>query len=142
MQRKELNTRDINMIRDALFRRHTHFLQSGEYFDIEGYKSQTEVYVKMTLRNEDDSLFYPVEARVDPRTIDHTPDEAESLLLDFVDYYFGRYLREDRDVYVPIDWHPIDFDDVTIDAKGQIYNKKLERMADKLMSEQGEPYDV
>ncbi len=70
MKKQEFTSREIHLVQDALKRRHTHFLNEGESFEIEGFQSVSEVYVKFTLHNKDDSLFYPVEARVDPRTLD------------------------------------------------------------------------
>lgn len=136
MERRELSTYQTERITEALHIRHEAYLQKGERFEVSGYVSQDEVYTKMVLHNEDDTFYYPVECRIDPihAGIDKV-DEALDLLLDFQDYYFGRYFAEDRDIFLSIDWAEYDFEDTKLQAKGQIFNRQLEQIADDLLNE-------
>lgn len=80
-------------------------------------------------------MVYPVECRVDlGQNSLSGPVAAQELLLDFQDYYFGRYLEEDRDLYLTIDWGNVEFEEYIIQAKGQILNIKLEQLADQFMA--------
>ncbi len=120
--------------------RHQSHLNEGEYFEVSGYRSLGEVYTQVILRNVEESLYYPVECQIDLLRSDiEGPLEAMYLLLDFQDYYFGRYLSEDRDVYLAIDWAEYQFEDHVIVARGQIFNRKLEQIADRLLA--GEKLD-
>ena len=120
--------------------RHQTHLDEGEDFEVSGYRSLGEVYTQVILRNVEESLYYPVECQIDLLRSDiEGPLEAMYLLLDFQDYYFGRYLSEDRDVYLAIDWAEYQFEDHVIVARGQIFNRKLEQIADRLLA--GEKLD-
>jgi len=135
MERKEFGSFEIGMILDALQERHGLLLEEDERFELSGYRSKAEVYAKMILRNEDESFHYPVECRIDIEE-NELPDvqTAQDLVLDFLDYYFGRYLKEDRELYLTIDWSTVEFDNYKLWAKGQILNLKMERMAEKWLS--------
>lgn len=135
MERKELSAWECGEIVAALQERHDTYLEEGERFKVEGYRSESEAYAKMTLRNEDNSFVYPVECRIElvPNEIKEE-SEAMELVLDFQDYYFSRYLREERDLFLPIEWGPFDFDGCTLWARGQIHNLQLEGLADRLLS--------
>jgi hypothetical protein len=133
LERKEISKFEAERIAEALHIRHDAYLQEGESFEVSGYVSEREIYITMLLHNQDDSFYYPVECRVDPKAIGLKAPDALDLVLDFQDYYFGRYFREERDLYLSIDWTEVDFDDKTIQAKGQIINRKLESMADSLL---------
>jgi hypothetical protein len=109
-------------------------MSEDERFELEGYRSEIEVYTCMTLRNQDDSYYYPVECRIDLLHNAIRPHDAQHLLLDFQDYYFDQYFSNDRDLYLTIDWSDIKFEEFTIQVRGQIFNRKLERIADQLLS--------
>lgn len=130
MERKELSKYETKRIAEALHVRHEAYLQEGERFELSGHVAKNEIYVQMLLHNADDSFYYPVECRLDPAEALLKVNDALDLALDFLDYYFGRYFREERDVFLAIDWTVYDFEDKKIQAKGQIQNLKLEQMAE------------
>lgn len=140
MRREDITEAEAEEIATLMQQRHRSYLNEGEQFEVSGYRSSGEVYTKVVLRNEDESLYYPVECQMD---LLHSniegPLEAMYLLLDFQDYYFGRFLSEDRDVYLAIDWAEYHFEDQVIAARGQIFNRKLDQLAERLLA--GEKLD-
>lgn len=135
MKRQLIGEFEAKRIAQMLMQRHAAFLAEDERFEVSGYRSDQEVYTCVTLRNTEDSMVYPVECRVDlGQNSLSGPVAAQELLLDFQDYYFGRYLEEDRDLYLTIDWGNVEFEEYIIQAKGQILNIKLEQLADQFMA--------
>jgi hypothetical protein len=100
-------------------------------FYVRSAASQDTLGVTALLKNQDDSFYYPVTARMEMGTI--PPDEGCALLLDFLDSYFESYFHEDEDIYLTLDWTPYSWEGVSLEAKGQIQNLKLERMADAIL---------
>jgi len=88
------------------------------------------VYTTATLRNKDGSFFYPVDTRIvlDQQNLDKR--EASLCLFNFIDTYFQEFFREEESVYLPIDWTDFTIDRLALQAKGQILNLVLEKMAD------------
>lgn len=135
MKRKPISEFEAQRIAQLLMQRHTAHLAEDEWFEVEGYRTPDEVYTKMTLRNEDDSMVYPVECRIDLEYNNIKSQlQGQDLLLDFQDYYFGRYFEENRDLYLTIDWGAIQFDEFTLQARGQILNPKLDRLTDRFLA--------
>ena len=135
MERTSLNKWEISEIQAALLERHEAYLEDGEFFEIAGYRSKSEVHLTMTLRNEDETFVYPVDCRIDFSENENLKTtEGLELVLDFLDYYYSRYLREDRELLLPIDWGSFTFEECQIWARGQILNRKLEQLADQFLA--------
>ncbi len=134
-KRKPISEFEAQRIAQLLMQHHAAHLAEDEWFEVEGYRTPDEVYTKMTLRNEDDSMVYPIECRIDLEYNGIKSQlQGQDLLLDFQDYYFGRYFEEDRDLYVTIDWGNIQFDDYTLQVRGQIRNLKVERLTSRFLA--------
>lgn len=135
VKRQFIGEVEAKRIAQMLMQRHAAFLAEDEWFEVQGYHSDHEVYTCVTLRNADESMVYPVECRIDLESSPISgPVAAQDLLLDFQDYYFGRYLEEDRDLYLTIDWGNVVFDESVLQSKGQILNLKLEHLADQFLA--------
>lgn len=143
LERKPMSEFEANRIAQMLMQRHASYLNEEEYFEVSGHRSKEEVYTTVTLTNQDNSLHYPVECRMD-LTVNPVagPVAAQDVLLDFQDYYFGRYFEEDRDIYLTIDWSAVQFDNYTLQTKGQISNPKVEQLADRLMAGEITPQEA
>lgn len=129
---------DADTARNALAllkQRHRRRLKPDEDFRLAAHVEPPWVAVTLTLANADESLYYPMEARVALETegLDDETARAE-LCLDFLDYYVGEYLRGDRDVYLTLDWSAVRFGEYEVQARGQVLNLKLERLADALLA--------
>ncbi len=129
---------DADTTRTALAllkQRHRRRLKPDEQFRLTAQVEPPFVAVTLTLANADESLVYPMEARIaaDTEGLDDETACAE-LCLDFLDYYVGEYLRGDRDVYLTLDWSAVRFGEVEVQTRGQILNLKLERLADALLA--------
>jgi len=118
-----------------LKQRHLRRLKPDEDFRLTARVEAPFVAVTLTLANADLSFYYPMEARL-PIETDGLDSEAEVAVvcLDFLDYYVGEFLKHDRDVYLNLDWTGIRFGDLEVQARGQILNLKLERLADELLA--------
>ena len=119
-----------------LTQRHRRRLKPDEGFRITAHVEPPYVGVTLTLANADESMVYPMEARV-PRETEGLDDDTAcaELCLDFLDYYVGEYLRGGRDVYLTLDWSAVRFGEYEVQARGQVLNLKLERLADALLAE-------
>ncbi len=150
-----LDEESLGRIAELLRERHGAKLALGETLSLEVWAEGEAGYATLLLRNEDESLYYPMEARIalasKPEDAEEalatdgpdgarslaTPGEAGTLLVDTLDYYFGQYLAGDRDVYLTIDWGDLRFGDFVVQTRGQVLNRKLERMADELLAQAG-----
>jgi hypothetical protein len=129
-------------------------LKIGETLGLSAWAEGDACYATLLLRNADESLYYPIEVRVavdakagkgagkdsagekDP--VVASQDKAGKLLVDVLDHCLGEYLRGDRDVFLTLDWSELSFGDQQVQARGQVVNRKLERMADELLAKAGE----
>lgn len=120
---------------ELLKKRHQRRLRPDEGFRLAARIEAPFVVVTLTLANTDESFYYPMEARLLIET-DGLDSEAEVAMvcLDFLDYYVGEYLKNDRDVYLTLDWSGVQFGDLEVQARGQVLNLKLERLADELLA--------
>lgn len=104
-------------------------------FVLEGTADAQAVSLILTLKNDDESFFYPVEARMSYREEGLSQKAATGVLLDVMDSYFQEFLVNDGEVYLPIDWQEYESaDGQKLQLRGQIRNMKLEKMADDLLS--------
>lgn len=85
----------------------------------------------LTLKNQDESFFYPVTARMNVSGQEIDVKNARQLLIEFIDAYFEEFFREGEQVYLPIEWGSFELNGYSLQAKGQILNNKLERLADE-----------
>jgi len=128
-------------LHDLLLRRHKRRLRPDERFELRAWVEDPHVRVTLVLANRDDSLHYPMEARLplDAEGLDAVEGSAAragaEVCLDFLDYYVGEYLRHDRDVYLTLDWSEMRFGEFLVQARGQELNLRLERMADALLAQ-------
>ena len=135
LESKPMSEFEARRIAQTLMQRHASYMADDEWFEVSGHRSKEEVHTTVALRNEDDSLNYPVDCRMDLTSNPVAgPLEGQEVLLDFQDYYFGRFFEEDRDIYLTIDWSNIQFDKYTLQAKGQIRNPKVEKIADQFIA--------
>ncbi|MEI6079555.1 MAG: hypothetical protein WCQ53_02825 [bacterium] len=109
-------------------------LKKDENIFFEGHYEDDVCYLELILKNHDESFYYPVETTISLK--DHpilAPDDARLVLLDFIGAYFEDYFGTDRESLIPIDWAPFKMGDLTIYARGQVLNKKLEKMAEDIL---------
>ena len=139
----------LGLLDELMRERHGAALKLGETLHLEAWAEEGACYTTLLLRNADESLYYPMEARVavaageapgagvaaSPQVASRA--EAGKLLVDALDYSLGQYLRGDRDVYLTIDWSELRFGEHVIQARGQVLNRKLERMADAILEAAG-----
>ena len=104
----------------------------GRTFQIKVEQVDSDLNVCVTLKNEDESFYYPVEARIKFEAEEMTANEAALFLLDYIDVYFEEFLLEEEEqLYLPIDWKDFEYEAVSFQMKGQILNKSLENLADE-----------
>jgi hypothetical protein len=113
----------------------------GERFELDATREDGDVVVRLTLRSDDRTHVYAMEAVV---LRDKYPalleSQATDLALDFLDWYVGEYLREERDAFLPLDWKPHQFGDLEVMARGEVRNEFLDDAADAWL--RGERPDV
>lgn len=114
------------------------YLKKDENIFIEGHYSEAACFMTLTLKNQDETYYYPFEASIASKdNSDMQADEAKMTLIDFIAAYFDEFFAEERKTYVPIDWATFNIEGVKIKARGQISNKKLEKEADEILKSAG-----
>lgn len=140
----DLNTKflsqvECNDLADMMQQKYGLYLD-GRSFEVTAETQPADVVlVKALLRNEDDSFHYPVEARMKYKTEEMSPREAAIFLIDYLDVYFEEYFEDDS-LFLPIDWSDHVYCGTEFQVRGQIFNLKVEKMADELLKK-NEKYD-
>lgn len=106
------------------------------FFEIKLSNDKIGVYATVTLRDAVGKFYYPVEGRVDYGMQNLDAREASLFLLDFIDSYFEEFLKNQGEVYLPIDWAEYHHQDKTLHVKGQIRNLQMEELGDAWLAGQ------
>lgn len=93
------------------------------------------VAVQVVLSHASGTYSYPVCGRMQYQKENLDAKEAALFLIDYIDTYFDEFLREEENVFVPIDWTNFTCEGVTFQLRGQIVNPKMEALADSLLAE-------
>ena len=104
------------------------------FFEVRLDKANDFCLLSVILKNPDESFYYPVHAKINITEQDIDMGKAFELMLDYVDIYFMEYFRENENVFIPIDWASYTFEGYELFMHGQVFNNKLEKMADALLS--------
>jgi elongation factor P hydroxylase len=132
-----VTTQECNLLADAMEAKYQAALKDRS-FSIDAKHEGRAVYCTVLLSNDDESFYYPVEARVLHEPEELSPREAALFLIDYIDTYFEEFLmEEDESIYVPIDWADHEYDAVNFQIRGQILNRKLDEMADSILRDAG-----
>jgi hypothetical protein len=104
-------------------------------FYLEVREEGQSLYVTSTLKNEDESFYYPVESFIKiKKNTEKTLLQTALLLLDYIDVYFDEYFKDSENIYLNIDWKEHSFAGEELYLRAQIKNLKCERIADELLS--------
>lgn len=106
---------------------------NGRFFVITTGASAGFSLATITLRNTDETFFYPVEGRMESKEQNLSHRESCLFLIDYIDTYFEQFLQEGEDTFVPIDWADFHCEGFSFQLKGQIFNKKIDELADLLL---------
>jgi hypothetical protein len=106
----------------------------GRLFSLEQHIDDKGVYATVLLSKDDRTFYYPVEARLAHSASNLTPQEGGLLLLDYIDAYFGEFLREDETVLLPIDWTDFSCEGVDFQMRGEIRNLLREEQAEEFLA--------
>jgi hypothetical protein len=109
-----------------------------EVFTIDALGNHEQVQLRMTLLKKDGSVKYPVEAvhLLEPES-KYSKADLAFLMLDYLDNYWQEYFREDRDVYLSLDWSKHEFEGGAFFLRGFVRNVALEDAADALFLKYG-----
>lgn len=104
------------------------------YFTIDYCENPSEILSSLTLLNGDKTFFYQVETKVSKKEISSISSrEALLVMLDYIDIYFSEYFKEEEDVFIPIDWYGVEFENLSFQMRGQVKNLHCEFLADELL---------
>ncbi len=135
---KGLSQDELDHIAETLNRKHRSHLSDPVYktrfFQVAAQRDSRGVYAKITLQNQDQSFYYPVESRLADIDHDLSAKDAVFFLFDYIDAYWDEYFQN-PDVFLPIDWTEYEYDGIPFQLKGQILNLRLERLGDRLIGE-------
>lgn len=104
------------------------------FFEIDVQSSEDAVDVKICLRNQQDSYHYPVEGKLFFKEQNLNPKDAALFLIDYIDFYFDEFFKENGEVYLTIDWGKHNFESTDFYLKGQLFNLEREKLADELLN--------
>jgi len=119
-------------LEELLNKKHAIFLDKRS-FTISASEDESVVTSSVTLRNKDDSFHYPIETRLSYDPAEMTAQQSAVFLIDYIDLYFEQYFEEGEDLLLPIAWAKHNYDAVEFEIRGQIRNKCVEDMADRLL---------
>lgn len=91
------------------------------------------VFVEVLLENDNQSFYYPIEARIDAKEQNLSPHDAALLLIDYIDFYLDEYFKEEEQVFFNIDWQEYTFDGINFQIRAQVRNLYHEKLADQLL---------
>ena len=112
---------------------------NGRFFRLNLSVDTEAAYATVTLLSQDEAFFYPVDARIAHKDQEVDPKNAVLLLLDYIDIYFDEYFREQENTFLPLDWTAYTFEDVELEMKAQVRNKKAESLADQIIAGKVDP---
>lgn len=108
------------------------------FFVVTGESKDEELYLTVLVKSPDESFYYPIECRINHKSQELDLSEALDLCLDYINSYLSEYFREQEEVYLPIDWAPYFVDGIEIFLKAQLFNRKLENLADQWLEKNSE----
>ncbi len=130
----ELSGDEINELSKMMEKKYQPALL-GKKISISLHTTEAETEVVVLLASQDETFYYPIEARMDYQSQEMSAVEAQLFLIDYIDQYLEDYLLEDDSLMIPIDWTSYSYDAVDFQMKGQILNRKLEELASRLLEE-------
>lgn len=134
---------DLFNMRRLLNKKHSAYLEN-EVFDVESGFSKEQIQIRVSLKKQDDSAFYPIECIFIKEIDDKIKDsEIAMSILDYLDIYWTDYFTEERNVFIPLDWSKHEFEGIVFYIRGFIRNLKLETEADAFLQKHGHgEYDI
>lgn len=114
-----------------------YLLEKNEFFSINSGLGKGHLEIEIVLKSKDDSFYYPIQL------IYFTDLSKEALvgistsLFDYCVAYWRDYFSDDRDVFLPIDWHPSSINGIEFLIRGAFRNLNAERLADELLEKHG-----
>ncbi len=90
--------------------------------------------VTVTLATADQSFYYPIDGRIELNEFNLSAEEGLIILSDYIDSYLETYFQSGGEVFLPIDWADYEHNNIKIYLRGQIFNKKLENLADQILA--------
>ena len=130
---EQISTDECEQIANLMNRKYAAFIHDRT-FRVAANVDETAVHAKITLRDDAGLFVYPVEGRLQYDAQGLKVRDSALLLFDFIDLYFEEYLKQNGEVYLPIDWADYSLDEVTLQLRGQIINEKLERLGDEWLA--------
>lgn len=136
--KRSLTPHELSEMESAFLKKFGYNLKQDEDVFFEGRYTDTELFLTAILRNNEETYYYPFEAVISVEDNENIEmEEAKMLLLDFIGSYFEDYFANDRDTYIPIDWTCFEMQENKLYARGQVINRKLEKMGDEILSAHG-----
>ena len=89
------NQEEMEFISQRLLSDNFHSLQ-GKVFDITCQHSKDTVYLRVLLRNEDSSFFYPIDAQYKLRNSKDKPKLITPMIIDYIQAYLNEYFQDEN----------------------------------------------
>jgi hypothetical protein len=125
-----LTEEEKNILLKIMNTKHASYLD-GRFFEIEINVDYDLVKLQVLLRNKSGQFYYPVEAQIAFKEQNLSPKDSVLFLIDYIDFYFDEFFKENGEVLLSIDWSKHTFEEKEFQVKGQIFNLERERLADE-----------
>lgn len=133
---------EISNLCSMMNKKHSVFLNE-ERFEILAGENKSQIQIQINLKKNDGTCEYPIECVFINENKEENAQKIASLMLDYIDIYWTNYFQEDRDVFIPIDWNPHEYEGISFHIRGSIRKKDLEIQADQFLAQYGHGnYDI
>lgn len=133
---------EISNLCSLMNKKHSIFLDD-ERFEILAGENKSQIQIQINLKKNDGTFEYPIECVFINEKKEENTQKIASLMLDYIDIYWTNYFQEDRDVFIPIDWNPHEYEGIPFHIRGSIRKKDLEIQADQFLAQYGHGnYDI
>jgi hypothetical protein len=128
-----LNSAEVKSIENMIDTRFARW-RNGRVFHLTLAGDAEVLDVTLTLSNDAQTFFYPVQTRILHRIQNVSQKDCLTFLLEYLESYFEDFFLNDEGVYLPIDWTDSEFDGIDFQIRGQIQNLLMESLADRLIA--------
>jgi len=106
---------------------------NGEKFHVKVLGQSDSIVLKVRLESHDRMSCYTFDISAGATANKINLKQALDLALDFLGFYLDRFFENNREDLLPLDYHPYDFGEHTIYARGDYTRPKLDEMANQIL---------
>jgi len=129
---KDVFTEEESILIQAKLEQDNFQYLDGKSFKVICKSSDSNLYIRVLLHNQDKSFYYPIDAQFKLNEKKQTFKKTAPLIIDYIQAYLTEYFQ-DPDTYLTIEWGDHEMEGLEFLLKGQIFNVLLEEQANQFM---------